>query len=88
MTMFLASALHDGSGWVMLACLVLFAGAVGLYTRRGSGLDAHPYAKGGDGGDLGTDMPAEATGREEMDAVLRPRSAGRRRPRGGRRHAG
>jgi hypothetical protein len=80
---FLTRALHDGSAWMMLACLFLLFGVVGLYTRAGSGIGAHPYAKDADGGDLGTDMPAEATGREELEPVLWPRRARRRA--GGRR---
>ena len=79
MATFLIDALHDGSGWVMLACLVLLAGVVvGLYSRSGGEISAHPYDKGGDGGDLGTDMPSEATGREEIEPILWPRAAGRR----------
>jgi hypothetical protein len=72
-TGFLTTALHDGSPWLLLACLVMFIGVgVALYTRTGSGINAHPYAKVGDGSELGTDMPAEATGREEMERILRP----------------
>jgi hypothetical protein len=49
MATFLTTALHDGSGWVILACLTLFVGVVvGLYTPRGSEISSHPYAKGGD----------------------------------------
>jgi hypothetical protein len=76
---FLSQALDDGSPWLLLACLVMFVGVVvGLYTRTGSEIDNHPYAKGGDGGDLGSDMPPEASGREELEPVLWPRRAGRR----------
>ena len=79
MAAFLDTALHDGSPWFMLACLVVFVGVVvGLYTRTGSGIGSHPYEKAGDGGDLGTDMPAEATGREELETILWPRRSGRR----------
>ena len=79
MAAFLHTALHDGSLWLVLVCLLVFVGvAVGLYTRSGSGIGSHPYHRAGDGGDLGTDMPAEATGREELDAILEPRRAGRR----------
>ena len=78
MTAFLDTALHDGSSWLILACLVLFAGVVGLYTRTGSGINPHPYEKAGDGGDLGTDMPPEATGREELETILSPGRSGRR----------
>jgi hypothetical protein len=66
MTAFLTTALHNGSLWLVLACFVLFVGVgVGVYTRTGSGISAHPYATGGD-------MPVEATGREEMEQILRP----------------
>jgi hypothetical protein len=83
MAAFLDTALHDGSPWVVLACLVVFVGVVvGLYTRSGSGISSHPYEKAGDGGDLGTDMPSEATGREELETILWPRRAGRRACRG------
>lgn len=82
MDTFLATVLHDGSLWLMVACLTVFAGVVvGLFTRSGSETSAHPYEKGGNGGDLGTDMPPEASGREEFEAVLWPRRAGRRRAR-------
>lgn len=83
MSDFLTTAWHDGSVWLILACLAVFVGVVvGLYTRSGSEISAHPYAKGGDGGDLGTDMPAEMTGREEIEPRLWPRRAGRRSRRG------
>jgi hypothetical protein len=60
MTAFLTMALHDGSLWVLLACLVVFVGvAVGLFTRTGSGIDVHPYERSGDGVGVATDMPAE-----------------------------
>ena len=49
MATFLTTALLDGSGWVILACLTLFVGVVvGLYTRSGSEISSHPYAQGGD----------------------------------------
>ena len=83
MASFLTTALHNGSLWLVLACLMVLVGVVlGLYTRSGSEIAPHPYAKGGDGGDLGTDMPPEATGREEIEPHLWPRRAGRRRGRG------
>ena len=81
MIAFFTTALHDGSLWLVFVCLVLFAGVViGFYTRAGSGVDSHPYAKGGDGSELGTDMPPE-TGREELEPILWPRRAGRRKRR-------
>lgn len=83
MAAFLDTALHDGSPWLVLVCLLMFVGvSVGLYTRSGSGISSHPYEKAGDGGDLGTDMPPEATGREELETILEPRRAGRRPGRG------
>jgi hypothetical protein len=83
MAAFLDTALHDGSPWLVVACFVVFAGVVaGLYTRDGSGISSHPYGQAGDGGDLGTDMPSEATGREELETILWPRRAGRRARRG------
>ena len=81
---FLTHALHDGSVWLIVACLAVLVGLVlGLYTRSGSEITSHPCAKGGDGSNLGTDMPPEATGREELEPLLQPRRAGRRRRRGG-----
>jgi hypothetical protein len=68
--------------WLILACLTVFCltvfvgVVVGLSTRSGSEISAHPYAKVGDGSALGTDMPSEATGREEIEPVLWPRRAG------------
>jgi hypothetical protein len=50
----------------------------GLYTRSGSEIDAHPYARAADGDRVGTDMPVQASGREELEALLEPRRAGRR----------
>jgi len=79
MAAFLDTALHDGTPWLVLACLVVLAGVVvGVYTISGSGIGHHPYEKAGDGGDLGTDMPAEATGREELETILSPGRSGRR----------
>jgi hypothetical protein len=83
MAAFLTTALQDGSGWLILACLAVFVGVVtGLYTRSGSEISFHPYEKGGNGGDLGTDMPLEATGREELEPLLSPQRAGNRARRG------
>jgi hypothetical protein len=38
--------LADGA-WIFLAFIILFAVAImlGLYTRRGSGINEHPYGK-------------------------------------------
>ena len=78
MAEFLTNALHDGSVWLIVACLAVLVGdVVGLYTRSGSEISDHPYAKVGDGSAVGTDMPSEATGREEIEAVLSPRRSGR-----------
>ena len=75
---FLNTTWHDGSVWLIVACLTVFVGVVvGLYTRSGSEISAHPYARVGDGTAVGTDMPSEATGREEIEPVLWPRRAGR-----------
>jgi hypothetical protein len=80
---FLDTALHDGSPWLVFACLALFVGVVvGLYTRTGSGISSHPYEQADGGGELGTDMPSEATGREELETILEPRRNGRRGRRG------
>jgi hypothetical protein len=79
MAPFLSSSLHDGSVWLILACVMVFAGVViGLYARGGSEINSHPYAKGGNGGGVGTDLPSEMTGREELEARLWGRRAGRR----------
>jgi hypothetical protein len=75
---FLTTALHDGSMWLIVACLAVLVGVVvGLYTRTGSEISDHPYAKVGDGSAVGTDMPSEETGREEIEPVLWPQRSGR-----------
>jgi hypothetical protein len=75
---FLTTAVHNGSVWLIVACLTVLVGVVvGLYTRSGSEISAHPYAKVGDGSAVGTDMPSEATGREEIEPVLWPQRSGR-----------
>jgi hypothetical protein len=82
MTAFFTIALHDGTLWVLLACVVVVVGVgVGLFTRTGSGINAHPYPRSGDGVGLATDMPAEATGREELAALLTHPAAGDQRTR-------
>ena len=44
--MYLAHALHDGSLWVVGACLLVLAGVVvGLFTRAGSEIASHPYGR-------------------------------------------
>jgi hypothetical protein len=73
----LSSALNNGSPYLILACIVVFAGVVvGFYSRRGSGIDAHPYTKSEQGGELGSDMPPESIGRPEMEPLLWPKRAG------------
>jgi hypothetical protein len=59
---YLHSALHDGSAWVVFACVALFVGVVvGLYSRSGMAIDAHPYDKPADGDEIAPDLPADAT---------------------------
>jgi hypothetical protein len=68
-----------GRGWLILACVVVFAGVViGLYTRGGSEISSLPDAQDGNGGALGTDLPSGMTGREALEARLWGRRAGRR----------
>ena len=46
MHLYLTHALHDGSLWVVGACLMVFAGVVvGLFTRAGSEISSHPYGR-------------------------------------------
>jgi hypothetical protein len=79
MATFLTTALHDGTPWIILVCLLGFAGVVvGVYTRSGSGINAHPYTDAKDGGEMGSDLPEESMGREELEPLLWPRRAGRR----------
>jgi hypothetical protein len=68
---YLDHALHDGSPWVLLACLVIFAGVVvGLFTERGSGISYHPYTRPELGGQLASDLPPESIGRAELEPLL------------------
>ncbi|MEY2532206.1 MAG: hypothetical protein QOF29_116 [bacterium] len=77
-----ANVLHNGSLWLILACFGVFVGVVaGLFTRLGSEITAHPYSKPDGSGELGSDMPPESIGREEIEPLLEPRRAGRRRRR-------
>ena len=77
--MYLTHALHDGSLWVVGACLVVFAGVVaGLFTRAGSEITSHPYTRPGSGGGLATDTPPEAIGRAHLEPVFRKRRKPRR----------
>ena len=79
MASFLTTALHDGTPWVILACVLMFAGVVvGLFTRSGSEISAHPYSDANDGGEMGSDLPQESMGRAELEPLLWPRRAGRR----------
>jgi hypothetical protein len=44
--MYLHTALHDGSLWLLLDCLVIFVGVViGLFTEKGSAISHHPYSR-------------------------------------------
>jgi hypothetical protein len=68
--MYLTHVLHDGSAWLMLACLMVFVGVViGLFTEAGSGIASHPFTRPGLGGGMG-DLPPEATGRAEIESML------------------
>lgn len=70
----LSEVLHDGSPWLVLVCLLMFAGIViGLFTERGSGIGSHPFTKAGTGGQLASDLPAESLGRPEFERVLQRR---------------
>ena len=69
--------LHDGSGWLLLACLVMTVGVVvGLYTEAGSGIASHPYTRANGSGELASDLPPESIGRAELEPLLwgHPRS--------------
>jgi hypothetical protein len=80
MAAYLTRALHDGSLWLVLVCVLMFAGVVvGLYTRTGSEISSHPYSNPEDGGEMASDLPPESMGREELEPRLWPRRAGRRR---------
>jgi len=69
--MYLTHALHDGSPWLVLACLTTLVGVVmGVFTERGSGIAVHPYTRAEDGGELASDLPAESIGRPEFEPVL------------------
>jgi hypothetical protein len=60
-TMSVYNALHDGTPWLLLACLVIFAGIViGLYTETGSGISHHPYSKPERGGELVPDPSSDS----------------------------
>jgi hypothetical protein len=68
---FLIQALHDGSPWLLLACLTLFAGVViGLFTEQGSGIASHPFTKPSTGGALASDLPPESIGRAGLEPTL------------------
>ena len=78
----LSEALHDGSPWVVLVCVLMLVGVViALFTERGSGITRHPYTKAASGGALASDLPEEALGRAELEPLLwghaRPPRAGR-----------
>jgi len=70
----LTEVLHDGSPWLVLVCVLMFAGIViGLFTDRGSGIGSHPFTKAGTGGQLASDLPPESLGRPEFEPVLKRR---------------
>ena len=65
---------HNGSLWLLLACLIVFAGVVvGVMTNSGSGISSHPYNSPYDGGELASDLPPESIGRAEIEPLLRRR---------------
>jgi hypothetical protein len=71
---FLTITLHDGSPWVVLACLVVIAGVIaGLFTEAGSGIATHPYSNPYIGGQLASDLPPESLGRAALEPILRRR---------------
>jgi hypothetical protein len=70
----LHDALHNGSLWMLVACIVVFAGVVvGVMTNAGSGISSHPYENPYDGGELASDLPPESIGRAEIEPLLRRR---------------
>jgi hypothetical protein len=73
------TAALNGSSWLVIACLVVLLAALAIWTRNGSAIDSHPYSKPNGSGELGSDMPPESIGREEIEPLLWPRRAGRRR---------
>ena len=71
MSAYFWNALHNGSPWLLLACLMVFVGVVmGLFTRAGSEITEHPYSRPELGGELGSDLPPESIGRPEFEPVL------------------
>jgi hypothetical protein len=81
------TAALDGHSWLLLACLVVLAAVVAAVWMSGNpAIGSHPYSKPTGSGELGSDMPPESIGRDELEPLLWPRRAGRRRPRGARHH--
>jgi hypothetical protein len=73
------TATLNGSFWLLLASLVVLAAVVAtLWTRGGAAIGSHPYSKPNGSGELGSDMPPESIGRDELEPLLWPRRAGRR----------
>ena len=68
---FLTTALHNGSPWLLLACLMILAGVViGLFTEAGSGIASHPFTRPNGGGELASDLPPASIGRAEFEPIL------------------
>ena len=76
------TAALNGHSWLIIACLVVLAAVVALWTRGGTAIDSHPYSKPNGSGELGSDMPPESIGRDELEPLLWPRRAGRGRAHG------
>jgi hypothetical protein len=75
---YVAAALH-GSSWLLIAGVVVLAAVVALWTRGGAAIESHLYSKPNGSGELGSDMPRESIGRDELEPLLWPRRAGRNR---------
>jgi|tagenome__1003787_1003787.scaffolds.fasta_scaffold20176162_2 hypothetical protein len=73
------TATLTGNTWLLIACLVVLGAAVAIWTRGGAAIDSHPYSKPNGSGELGSDMPPESIGREEIEPILWPRRSGRGR---------
>jgi hypothetical protein len=78
---YLEMALHHGNPALLAAIVVLLAGLAWSQTVAGSGIAEHPYSSPEFGGALGSDLPTEAIGRAELEALLvRRRRRASRRP--------
>ena len=77
------TAALNANSWLLLACLVVLAAVVAvLWAGGGTAIGPHPYSKPNGSGELGSDMPTESIGRDELEPLLWPRRAGRRRAHG------